>query len=724
MKRCAAAYRFFSSAHDKKNYARSTNNSRRTASQQPKNWEKETVALIKLHQWNPGHKRKAQQCFHHWSLNKIPQQKQSRVSSSHNNNKKMLVDLWSRIQLEAKEQETPPAIYDFAVHAMARNGLHNEALEIWEEFRSKTFLYQQANNRHTPNSFHFSAILHSLARSKQPAKAEKLLLSMFDEPNRIVEPNVFCVTNVLDGWSRSGQGQKAQDSLDICINKYSLEPTIACYNAVLSAWSRDQAVDDAQEKATEFLGRIPVPKDAATWSSYLNACRRNPKDMERILWHAYQQGEPINVICFNVVLNAWVKKRQVQQAEDFLKRWIKLIKTDIDSLPRHLWPKLSTFNTLLDGLAKKGDTEKARHWLDEMQQMGVAPDHISYNSWIDSLAQAGKASEAQAEWETIYQNMDYRHNLYACTSVLSAWANYARQIENKEGIIETAFRFVDGMKEKGVQPTIVTYNSLLKVIAACEKPELAEKILIQMESGALVSSERADVVSYSCVIDAFAKAGDPEGAHEINKRLVASTSPNTVTFNSIIHAYSRSNDPAMAEKAESILQEMKSANVDCDLMTYCSVLTCWYQTKHPDKAARARLQLDSMMRNYPTLARKHHNSEELLRNAQTMVISACAYSRPDSKSSAQVLRIATKTYGEVQNPTHVTYATYILALHRLEQDPLKRENSIVEVFLRHCREGNQIEDLVVSRLKASTSAVLFKSLLASGTELQTRKKSP
>eukprot|EP00546_Thalassionema_frauenfeldii_P016260 CAMPEP_0178901500 /NCGR_PEP_ID=MMETSP0786-20121207/4060_1 /TAXON_ID=186022 /ORGANISM="Thalassionema frauenfeldii, Strain CCMP 1798" /LENGTH=609 /DNA_ID=CAMNT_0020572615 /DNA_START=364 /DNA_END=2193 /DNA_ORIENTATION=- len=607
---------------------------------------------------------------------------------------------------------------------MARNDLVNEALEIWDEYQSKSmsksFLYQQKNNRYKPNTFHLSAILHCLARSKQPSKAEELLLGMFDDPSRTVEPNVFCVTSVLDGWSRCGKGQKAQDLLDVCVNKYGLQPTIACFNAVLSAWSRDQAYD-AQKKAAIFFSRIPIPKDAVTWSSYLQACRRNPDEMERILWQAHQEGEPVNVFCFNIVLNAWAKQSHVDHAENFLKRWIKFIQTYSDSLPKHLWPDLSTFNTILTGFAKKGETQRTKYWLDEMQQMGIAPNYISYNSWIDSLAIAGKAAEAQAEWEKLYESMDYKGNFYACTSVLSAWANYARQTQETDGIIETALKFVDGMEKKQVKPTIVTYNALLKVISACEEPELAEKLLKQMESG-LIPTEKADVVSYSCVINAFAKVGMAERAHEINKRLVANTKPNTTTFNALIHAYSRSSDPDRAEKAEAILDEMKTAGVDCDLLTYCTILTCWYKIKHVDKATRARLQLENMMKNYSALARKHRNSEELLRNAQTMVITACAHSSPDSGNGHETLEIATKTYREVQNPNHVTYAAYILALKILEQDPQKRDRCISEVFLRYCKEGSEIEDLVRKRLEEATSPSLFQELLDTGTELQMQKK--
>jgi pentatricopeptide repeat protein len=660
-----------------------------------KEWEGATHDLLTLSQWNPSHKRKAEQCLQHWSKQKLYK------------NNEIILNLWSRVQQEVPQQETAAAMYDYAILALAKNGFAEEAFQVFEAFLRTTFGYTSQNNRHIPSSYHLSAVLHALSKSNQPERGQQLLMRMYKEGP--IEPNVYCVTSVLDGWSRMGQGQKAQDLLDDCIAK-GLQATVACYNAVLTAWSRDYKTKEAPQRAKDLLNSMPVKPDAATWSSFLVACR-NPSQMEPVLWQAYRQGEPVNAVCFNVVLNAWGKAGKVNKGEQFLRQWVQLI-ADNPNTPRDLWPKLSTFNTLLNALAKVGDSDRAKYWLEEMQRMGVTPDGISYNSYIDTLARRGKAREAQAEWERVRDRMDRRNQFFACNSIISAWANHARQTDNKEGIVQHVRGFMRDMEERGLVPNIVTNNALLKVIGACNEPELAEDILRQMKGGFV----QPDIVSYSVVIDAYAKSRKPDAAHEVHRFITVP--PNVVSFNSVIHAYSKSDDMTAAERAESVLEEMKEANIEPDLMTYCSLLTVWSNTKHLDKATRARLIMDMMVAKYAALSPQHRNAEELLRNAKTMVVAACAYLPLESPNEAEALLIARQTFAEIEKPTYVTYATYLQALHRLERDAAKQRESISEVFLRYCGESNEIDPLVLRRLQMVTSPEVYTQLLATGQKMQ------
>jgi hypothetical protein len=189
--------------------------------------------------------------------------------------------------------------------------------------------------------------------------------------------------------------------------------------------------------------------------------------------------------------------------------------------------------------------------------------------------------------------------------------------------------------------------------------------------------------------------------------------PNVVSFNSLIHAYSKSDAPESAERANSVLKEMTDAAVSPDLMTYCSQLTVWSNTNHTDKAQSARAVLDSMVASYKDLAPLHRNAQELLRNAQTMVVAACAYLPHNMDCPAEDLerihQIARQTYGEIQEPTFVTYATYMLALHRLETDEKTRYRSVREVFLSYCKQERNAElnSLVLRRLKMAIPAQLL-----------------
>jgi pentatricopeptide repeat protein len=303
--------------------------------------------------------------------------------------------------------------------------------------------------------------------------------------------------------------------------------------------------------------------------------------------------------------------------------------------------------------------------------------------------------------------MDRKNQAYACNTILSAWGNHARHVEYNDGIVDRASAFAQKMQERGLIHTAITYNALLKVMAACGEPELAEDLLREMKNGPV----KPDIVSYSIVVDAYAKARRPAEAHEIHRFMTVP--PNVVSFNSLIHAYSKSDAPESAERANSVLKEMTDAAVSPDLMTYCSQLTVWSNTNHTDKAQSARAVLDSMVASYKDLAPLHRNAQELLRNAQTMVVAACAYLPHNMDCPAEDLerihQIARQTYGEIQEPTFVTYATYMLALHRLETDEKTRYRSVREVFLSYCKQERNAElnSLVLRRLKMAIPAQLL-----------------
>lgn len=661
-------------------------------------WEEVTRDLLQLTAWDPSHKRKAQQCLQHWSRNRL----------SHRT-KDMLPGLWSRVQRWVPQQETSAAMYDFTVLALAKNGFADQALQVFHKFIATNFNHLPQNNRHIPSSYHLNAVVSSLSRNKQPQAAQDLLMTMYSDGP--VEPNVYSVTSVLDGWSRLGQGKQAQALLDQCIQR-GLEPSIVCYNAVMAAWSRSNA-PDAPTKAHTLLKSISVSPDAFTWSSYLKACR-DPSTMESNLWTAYRSGQPLNSVSFNVVLNAWGKAGNVERAQAFVTSWVQLV-ADNQDVPRDLWPRLDTFNTLLNALARSGNSEQALHWLKQMKSMGVDPDDISYNCLIDAMAKQGKAQEAQNVWERVTMR-DRKNEYYACNTVLSAWANYARKVDgNKKNTLERAQAFFDAMVDRGLTPTVITYNALLKVISACNEPEETEDLLRKMKEGAA----KPDIISYAVVIDAFAKASKPQIAHDIHRFMTVP--PNVASFNSVIHAYSKWDEQSAADQVELILLEMNDAGVEPDLMTYCSLLTVWSRSKNVDKAKRARLILNEMNAKYEDLAPQHRNAEELLRNAQTMVLACCAH-LPMGSHDLEASKIAVETFGEIQAPTFVTYATYLQALHRLEKDPTRRDAIISEVFLRYCSESNEINSLVLHRLKHAASPAMFETLLAKAEALKSGKE--
>jgi pentatricopeptide repeat protein len=209
----------------------------------------------------------------------------------------------------------------------------------------------------------------------------------------------------------------------------------------------------------------------------------------------------------------------------------------------------------------------------------------------------------------------------------------------------------------------------------------------------------------------------PEEAYKIHQNM--KVKPTTDSFNSLIHAFSKAKNPEAVEAAESIFNEMTIANVNKDLITYCTMLACWSHTSHPDKAQRARNVLDQLKSTFQSLALKLPGASEVLRNAHTMVLAACAHLPHHSGQTEQALRIAHVTFSEVENPNHITYATYIQSVSRLEKDVERKKESAKSIFLRYCEEEKEeISPLLLRKLEAILSSKEYEDVVTLGRNLQ------
>ena len=315
--------------------------------------------------------------------------------------------------------------------------------------------------------------------------------------------------------------------------------------------------------------------------------------MEALLWKAYRQGEPVNSFCFNVIVHAWGLSQNVEKAEEFTRRWIQYI-VDNPNTPPDYWPGLETFNTLINASAKLGNLAKVRHWMKELQAMGFVPDQVTHCSYMDVLARKGMAHETEKMWLEVRDELDEEHSIMACHNVISAWGNYAKEASNKEQILKHVRGFVANMEKKGWMHNVVTLNVYLKVIKECNEPDLAEFILQQMQ-GSLIEP---NLQTYVIVIDAFADAGNPAKAHEIHRSMPVP--PDSISFNAVINGFAICVDSTSAELAEDVIveQEMKEANVEPDMVTYCSLMTAWSNSEHPDRRRRAKRILDIIEARY------------------------------------------------------------------------------------------------------------------------------
>eukprot|EP00933_Yihiella_yeosuensis_P051406 TRINITY_DN49337_c0_g1_i1.p1 TRINITY_DN49337_c0_g1~~TRINITY_DN49337_c0_g1_i1.p1 ORF type:complete len:568 (+),score=132.56 TRINITY_DN49337_c0_g1_i1:186-1889(+) len=317
-----------------------------------------------------------------------------------------------------------------------------------------------------------------------------------------------------------------------------------------------------------------------------------------------------------------VRLGEQERAERIMRDIIKL-KTD-DPMP---------FNAVIHGCAKKGNMARAKYWLQEMRDAGIAPNTISYNILMDASVKSDNAEAA--EWWLAKMLQDgVQANEVSYATVIHARA--------KRGETDLAENWLQRMLEAGIEPNIVSYNSLIYACGRKGDVDGAEKWLKEAESRGLEARvttftavvdacakccdvERAEkwmnrmaeanvepnVVSFSAMIDSCAKVGDPSKALYWHERMKAhGVQPNAHSFSAIISSFAKSGNVAAACEQ---FAEMEKCGVPADVVTYSGVLDACAKAGDMDRAKEvfARMKANGVKPNlvsYASLARPFAHS--------------------------------------------------------------------------------------------------------------------
>ena len=226
------------------------------------------------------------------------------------------------------------------------------------------------------------------------------------------------------------------------------------------------------------------------------------------------------------------KARQPLQLEDPAEE----AAVDARQSPEALQHALSTARTLLEGLPERslasdytpvlrafsdaGSPEECLGVLRRMRRLGLRPTLECYAFVVSALQTAGREREA-ATWMRRIVQPELSH------SVLR------RSVANGELVGREA------------------YNRVLAAYAAAGRPAEAIDTMKQMVSQGGVTP---DIVSFNCLIQSHATAGDPDRARAWLERAAQwGVSPDVITYTTVIAGFARAGRP---DRAKEVLEQM------------------------------------------------------------------------------------------------------------------------------------------------------------------------
>ncbi|KAF9613687.1 hypothetical protein IFM89_010129 [Coptis chinensis] len=185
--------------------------------------------------------------------------------------------------------------------------------------------------------------------------------------------------------------------------------------------------------------------------------------------------------CYNGLLRTLCQEKSMSDARNVYH-----------CLKKEFKPNLQTFNILLSGWKS---SEEAEGFFEEMSELGVKPDVVSYNCLVDVYC------------------------------------------KNRE--IDKALKVVEKMRDGGMTPDVYTYTSIIGGLGLVGQPDKARDVLKEMmEYGCY-----PDAAAYNAVIRNFCIAKRVMDAYNLMDEMVRTgLSPNATTYNLFFRIFYWSND--------------------------------------------------------------------------------------------------------------------------------------------------------------------------------------
>ncbi|KAI4380088.1 hypothetical protein MLD38_006314 [Melastoma candidum] len=296
-----------------------------------------------------------------------------------------------------------------------------------------------------------------------------------------------------------------------------------CYNTLIRAHTLLSHPSPALHLLVEMLRR-PLPLDFHSFPFVLKACDQlRDLSFSRSLHSlAVRTGFGADVFFVNSLIRVYSTCGRTEDA--------------LAVFNQCQWKDAVSFNTMMDGLIKKGDVDFARELFDAM----LAPDAVSWGTLVTGYSQTGQARQAIELFDCM-MGLGVRPDNTTLVSVLSACA----QLQE----VGHGMRVHDLIHELRIEIDSFLCTGLVDMYAKCGQLEAAIEAFNE-------SSER-NVCAWNALLLGLAMHGQGQLAFQYFSRMTvdAWVQPDGVTILGVLVACSHS---GLVEEACKIFEQMES----------------------------------------------------------------------------------------------------------------------------------------------------------------------
>jgi len=353
-----------------------------------------------------------------------------------------------------------------------------------------------------------------------------------------------------DGTTTDGNENRTPDAVDLwqtLLASDKLTPDAQAYTAAVGAYMAHGSPDRADALVREMNRRGIAAKAGARLYNVLIAAAGRAGDVDGIRT-AERAMRDANVrpnsATHGARVAAYARCGDLSSAE-------RALRSGMGDRPAAR-PTVHAYTALVQGLARVGRVDDALDWIRRMSdEGGVSPNAHTYSTIVDGLVRVGDVARAEALVETMRVNgveptaVTYNTLLKSCVFGADSQGKHTQGGNTDGGAGDFSVGVLDGNADAAAKPdgTADQHANL----------ERARRVLESMRAAGIETT----VVTYNTLIDACVKNGEPtEAAMGVLSALVAAGHrPDVVTYTTLLKHFGEKGDVAAARW---LMGEMRS----------------------------------------------------------------------------------------------------------------------------------------------------------------------
>ncbi|CAM9165858.1 unnamed protein product [Ectocarpus sp. 13 AM-2016] len=392
----------------------------------------------------------------------------------------------------------------------------------------------------------YKNVLKGYSANRKQGKALFTVQTMSSVQQAGLVADIEMLSTAMDACSKARDTEGAVHFMDQAI-RLGLKPDDTMFREAILAYSLAGKWVEARDLALRWRGQAPSPASSSPLGDNGGGAVSVGLGISR---------PPPPTVCNTAILKAMGKAGKVDEAIAWLgdtcdaataaaataASGAGTTKDEQGSVRGFVCLDHSSFMAVLSACSKAGRWGSALSVLREMDRAGVTPETVAFNTVLAA----------------------FEHRAHSGGS--SSGGGAAKREPPRWPM---ALELLADMERRGVEPDVVTYNSLINVLRWGGQRDRALEILDGMNAKGGAGGVRPDVITYNSAIAACASGGEWKKATQlIGEMRRKGLKPDRYSYTSAIHACSKAGKP---EEALRLLRAMEASNVVPDViaMTAC-----------------------------------------------------------------------------------------------------------------------------------------------------------